>query len=79
MNFTTDLPKKTPKVTYIVASTTHTHSASLPDHEHKLFRMHAVIPHERENLPPHRSYILCHILEIKHQPKPKTQKNINVP
>ena len=27
MNFTTDLPKKNPKVTYIVASTTHTHTS----------------------------------------------------
>ena len=33
MNFTTDLPKKNPQVTYIVASTTHTHSNQIDDNE----------------------------------------------
>jgi hypothetical protein len=65
MNFTTDLPKKNPQVTYIVASTTHTHSPPIDETQEKLFRMHAVVPYQRENLQPSQSYILCHILEIK--------------
>lgn len=47
MNFTTDLPKKNPKVTYIVASTTHTHTPQIDNSQEQLFRMHAVIPYER--------------------------------
>ena len=46
MNFTTDLPKKNPFVTYVVASaiksTTSYNDKELPD-----FRMHAVIPYRR--------------------------------
>ena len=45
MNFTTDLPKKNPKVTYIVASTTH--NSKINENEHKIFRMHAVLPYHR--------------------------------
>lgn len=48
MNFTTDLPKKNPMVTYIVASTTHTHTQQIDDSQERLFRMHAVIPYQKE-------------------------------
>ena len=43
MNFSTDLPKKKPRVTYIVASTTSLNQIN--ENEEKLFRMHAVIPY----------------------------------
>lgn len=62
MNFETNLPKKNPRVTYIVASTTHCHHIN--DLEEPLFRMHAVVPFDpriRESC----GLILCHILEIK--------------
>ena len=43
MNFTTDLPKKNPQVTYVVASAVKSHRI---DHtEHPLYRMHAVVLH----------------------------------
>ena len=48
MNFTTDLPKKDLMVTYIVASTTHTHTQQIDDSQERLFRMHAVIPYQKE-------------------------------
>jgi hypothetical protein len=41
MNFTTELPKKDPQVTYVVASAVKSHRM---DHsEHPLYRMHAVV------------------------------------
>jgi hypothetical protein len=43
MNFTTDLPKKKPKVTYVVASAVKSHR--IDHNEHPLFRMHAVVLH----------------------------------
>ena len=61
MNFTTDLPKKNPMVTYIVASTTHTHTQQIDDSQERLFRMHAVIPYQKEGEEP-PTHILCHIL-----------------
>jgi len=41
MNFTTDLPKKNPQVTYVVASAVK--SNRIEQTEHPLFRMHAVV------------------------------------
>ena len=41
MNFITDLPKKNPKVTYIVASTMN--NSKIEETDEKIFRMHAVV------------------------------------
>lgn len=62
MNFSTNLPKTNPKVTYIVASTTN--SSLINESEEPLFRMHVVTLHDEA---PRREcgYVLCHILEIK--------------
>jgi hypothetical protein len=61
MNFTTNLPKKTPFVTYVVASAM---KANIMDSESELpdFRMHAVIPYENSALKEEGiGYILCHV------------------
>ncbi len=57
MNFTTDLPKHHPIVTYLVASsaTNNTHIPSLNNE----FRMHiATLPHSNT------THILCHIRKV---------------
>ena len=43
MNFTTDLPKRKPYVTYVVASAMRAHL--IEESENAEFRMHAVIPY----------------------------------
>lgn len=43
MNFTTDLPKRRPHVTYVVASAMRAHLVE--ENENAEFRMHAVIPY----------------------------------
>ena len=43
MNFTTDLPKRRPQVTYVVASAMRAHL--IDENENAEFRMHAVIPY----------------------------------
>lgn len=60
MNFTTDLPKKEPSVTYIVASAVRCERlTSLPSNDPSLFRMHVVMPYKHK--PGHSSFVLCHI------------------
>lgn len=57
MNFTTDLPKKNPQVTYVVASASRSHK--IDNNDHPLYRMHAVVIHgEAKN---EIGYILCHV------------------
>ncbi len=75
MNFTTDLPKKKPYVTYIVASAVKCQKF-FPNskNEGPAFRMHAVIlskkfllnknGNSQENNSDKSDYILCHIRKI---------------
>lgn len=57
MNFTTNLPKPNPIVTYLVASSIKTGSLEYQNQEQ--FRMHAVIPFNTAT-----SHILCHIKQV---------------
>ena len=62
MNFTTDLPKKKPFVTYVVASAM---KANMMENESDLpdYRMHAVIPYPSTDIKDKDAteYILCHV------------------
>ncbi len=65
MNFTTDLPKQMPYVTYVVASSIKSHEIE-DEEEIENFRMHAVILH-KDRLNQHRAtqeYVLCHIRKV---------------
>ena len=63
MNFTTDLPKKHPYVTYVVASAMRAHL--IEEGEHAEFRMHAVIPYcDGHNSSEYNEYILCHVRSV---------------
>ncbi len=84
MNFTTDLPKRSPKVTYIVASAVRSEKF-FPDckNEGPSFRMHAVILAKPDRLPAEDNYILCHLRKIDkvykgtfNKPKRKTVPKI---
>lgn len=57
MNFTTNLPKRRPIVTYLVASSfTTALVATMPE---QVYRMHVVIPYEHKV-----GYLLCHIRKV---------------
>lgn len=63
MNFTTDLPKRKPHVTYVVASAMRAHLVE--ENENAEFRMHAVIPYcEGKNASETNEYILCHVRSV---------------
>ena len=66
MNFTTDLPKQMPYVTYVVASALKCHQIE-DEEEMPNFRMHAVILHkDRLNeCKIAQEYILCHVRKIQ--------------
>lgn len=68
MNFTTDLPKKNPQVTYVVASAVKSHR--IDHNEHPLFRMHAVVIHGERNS--EANYILCHVREMQKKKEEET-------
>jgi len=64
MNFTTDLPKRSPYVTYVVASAMRAHIVE--ENENAEFRMHAVIPYcEGKNACESNEYILCHVRSVE--------------
>lgn len=77
MNFSTDLPKSKPLVTYIVASTMKpTNPASAHSEGPLCFRMHAVVLKDKSTFSMHRieiqaklnngkGFILCHIRQIE--------------
>lgn len=66
MNFTTDLPKRKPQVTYVVASAMRAHL--IDENENAEFRMHAVIPYcDGKNSSENNEYILCHIRAVDHK------------
>ena len=67
MNFTTDLPKKDPQVTYVVASAVKSHRIEFS--EYPLFRMHAVVAHGERKEP---CYILCHVREMQKRKEEET-------
>jgi hypothetical protein len=85
MNFTTDLPKKSPEVTYIVASAVKC-ERFFPNskNEGPLFRMHAVMLYRNEptirqqsDEPPQpepRRYVLCHIRKLDASYKASTAR-----
>jgi hypothetical protein len=63
MNFTTDLPKRHPHVTYVVASAMRAHLVE--ENENAEFRMHAVIPYyDGRNASESNEYILCHVRSV---------------
>lgn len=77
MNFSTDLPKSKPLVTYIVASTMKpTNLVSEHSEEPLCFRMHAVVLKDKSTFSMHKiesqgklnngkGFILCHIRQIE--------------
>lgn len=66
MNFTTDLPKRRPYVTYVVASAMRAHL--IEENENAEFRMHAVIPYcEGRNASEGNEFILCHVRSVDHK------------
>lgn len=57
MNFTTQLPKRLPIVTYLVASSFTTNS--IPTTSEQVYRMHVVVPFEGKG-----GYLLCHVRKV---------------
>lgn len=75
MNFTTNLPKSYPYVTYVVASAMRTHP--MEDNENTEFRMHAVIPYYGgKNFCQKNQYILCHVRSVS-QKHPTQQLDLS--
>ncbi|KRX10510.1 hypothetical protein PPERSA_01522 [Pseudocohnilembus persalinus] len=91
MNFTTDLPKKNPFVTYIVASAVKCEKQQKNNpnlvNEGPPFRMHAVILNEKNSSgeqinkiysKDQKQYILCHIRETHKSSKQLQQQNLKL-
>jgi len=57
MNFTTNLPKRRPIVTYLVASSFTTNS--IPTTPEQVYRMHVVVPFGGKG-----GYLLCHVRRV---------------
>ena len=74
MNFTTDLPKKNPVVSYIVASAIRC-ERYFPNSNNlgPIFRMHAVILYDDPR------YVLCHVRKINDSDSSMAKRKIKIP
>ena len=74
MNFTTDLPKKNPVVSYIVASAIRC-ERYFPNSNNlgPIFRMHAVILYDNPR------YVLCHVRKINDNDSSMAKRKIKIP
>ena len=81
MNFTTDLPKRNPLVSYIVASAVRC-AKLFPETVSKagppVYRMHAVIS-KVQSIPQRQLYICCHVRRVESGEEGGDSKDVQSP